>query len=272
MLNRRGSSPRRCLRTRHLRTQRRVRSGDADAADQPAAPGWARTASRLSPPPTASPPSPAGRTCGRPPPAPAGRACCSSTRGACRRGAPTSRGRHECERADAADHPGSPAAGVTPLDPIELGRSRPADRRGPSQDRYGPERVPERRGHRLGHGVRARPLKRTPPRTPRVVERARAHAVQHQRVPRRRRLGLPGRARPGADGGGRPVPAQHRRLRHRAGLRADGNAVRSRGERAVLDLCRYQADWLGRAAAHLTAGGDWDLLFTPPTGSRSARG
>ncbi len=41
-----------------------------------------------------------------------------------------------------------------------------------------------------------------------------------------------------------------------------GTRFGAAGERAVLDLCRYQADWLGRAAAHLTAGRDWDLLFT----------
>ena len=41
-----------------------------------------------------------------------------------------------------------------------------------------------------------------------------------------------------------------------------GTRFGAAGERAVLDLCRYQADWLGRAAAHLTADGDWDLLLT----------
>ena len=41
-----------------------------------------------------------------------------------------------------------------------------------------------------------------------------------------------------------------------------GTRFGAAGERAVLELCRYQSDWLGRAAAHLTAGGDWDLLFT----------
>ena len=41
-----------------------------------------------------------------------------------------------------------------------------------------------------------------------------------------------------------------------------GTRFGAAGERAVLDLCRYQAEWLSRAAAHLTAGDDWDLLFT----------
>ena len=64
-----------------------------------------------------------------------------------------------------------------------------------------------------------------------VAGRERAHPVQHQRVPCRGWLDAPSRACPGADGGGGAVPAQHRRLRHRAGLRADGDAVR-RGGRA----------------------------------------
>ena len=141
-----------------------------------------------------------------------------------------------------ADRRGTPPAG--PLRPRAGALARPGDglrravRTRADHRRPGRIRTAGQPDSRRVVGVAAGAVPRLRHGGPRAVRpagavcgRARAHPVQHQRVSRRRRLDAPGRARPGADRGGRSVPAQHRRLRHRAGLRADGDAVR-RGGRA----------------------------------------